>query len=154
VGLKISCKIAKKTPKLLTHLTISISQSNVLHLSKQQSHLSKQGISLPSIFFYLYFLGYFILCVSWIFFFFSQFFLLVLRSLTIFRYSFSFFFFFFFFFFILFSLSYIHIPNRTQFFFLSQFFFFCSRVFFFFFQIAYSFSFLFSFSSFRRKSPI
>ena len=43
-------------------LTFLISQINNLHLSNQ-------GISLPSHLFDLYFFGYFILCVSWIFFF-------------------------------------------------------------------------------------
>jgi hypothetical protein len=37
VGLNISCKIVQKNPRLLTSLTISISQSNVLPLSKQRS---------------------------------------------------------------------------------------------------------------------
>jgi hypothetical protein len=37
VGLKISCKIVQKNPRLLISLTISISQSNDLHLSKQRS---------------------------------------------------------------------------------------------------------------------
>jgi hypothetical protein len=142
VGLKISCKIAKKNPKLLTHLTISISQSNVLHLSKQQSHLSKQGISLPSILFDLYFIGYFILCVSLIFFFFSQFFFFWFFILSQFFFILSQFFFSSFS-----SLShiYIYIPNRTQFFFSLSIFLFLFYSFFFFFlnRIQFFFSFLF-----------
>jgi hypothetical protein len=56
VGLKISCKIVQKNSRLLISLTISISQSNDLHLSKQ-------GISLSSLLFDFYFLDYFIISV-------------------------------------------------------------------------------------------
>ena len=46
MGLKISCKIVQKNPRLLISLTISISQSNVLPLSKQRSSSLKATISI------------------------------------------------------------------------------------------------------------
>jgi hypothetical protein len=124
VGLKVSCKIFQKNlhfsylsgyPYLKA--TFSISQSNDLHLLKQ-------GISLPSLLFDLYFFGYFILSVFLGFFFSSHsFFFSVLRSLSVFLHFFSIFF-----------LSLF-----------SQSFFFFFKIFFLFFYLS---QFLFSFSSF------
>jgi hypothetical protein len=122
VGLKISCKIFQKNLRF-SHLSrypylkamFSISQSNDLHLLKQ-------GISLPSLFFDLYFLGYFILSV-----FLGFFFLLLV---------------FFFFFCSSFSLSFSSFLLNFFFVsFFSEFFFFF--LFFFFFYLS---QFLFSFS--------
>jgi hypothetical protein len=69
VRLKILCKIVQKNPTLLTPLMISISQSNVFHLSKQ-------GISLPSLFssISIFFVISFSLCFLEFFFFFQSFF--------------------------------------------------------------------------------
>jgi hypothetical protein len=95
VRLKISCKIVQKNPRLLISLTISISQSNVLPLSKQRSPSLKARK----------------------FFFFPQNSLFVF-SLTLKSYQLCFFLKFFFFSFS--SLRLFFFPNRTVF--LSQFF--------------------------------
>jgi hypothetical protein len=74
VGLKISCKIVQKNPRLLISLTISISQSNVLPLSKQRSPSFKaRYLSLLSSLRFLFSWLFHSLCVSWIQFLFSLF---------------------------------------------------------------------------------